>query len=163
MITMNKKTQSRMKNLTDKREVALKLAVKTAWAYIGKPYIWGGDDPINGFDCSGFVIELLKTVGALPRDGDWTADGLYNKFKAYKVGNKSITKGCLVFWGTSYKMTHVEFAITAEHSIGASGGGSKTTDDETAAKQNAYIKVRPIAGRDREVQCVVFPFASIGI
>jgi len=28
-------------------------------------YLWGGDDPLAGFDCSGFVIEILKSVGIL--------------------------------------------------------------------------------------------------
>ena len=40
-------------------------AYKLAWKYIGKFYKWGGDDP-SGFDCSGFVIEILKSVGILP-------------------------------------------------------------------------------------------------
>ena len=47
-----------------------------AFKFIGLPYIWGGDDTIKGFDCSGFVIELFKSVGILPRKGDWTAETL---------------------------------------------------------------------------------------
>ena len=38
------------------------LAVKYAMAFIGTPYVWGGDDPMGGFDCSGFCIEVLKGV-----------------------------------------------------------------------------------------------------
>ena len=38
--------------------------LQTALAYLGTPYVWGGDDP-SGFDCSGFVIECLKSAGLL--------------------------------------------------------------------------------------------------
>lgn len=39
-----------------------KIATKVAWSFIGKWYKWGGDDP-SGFDCSGFVIEILIGYG----------------------------------------------------------------------------------------------------
>ena len=57
------------------------LVCNQAWRYLGKPYIWGGDDPVGGFDCSGLVVELFKSVGKLPRQGDWTAHDLWLKFK----------------------------------------------------------------------------------
>ena len=47
----------------------------TALSYRGTPYVWGGDDP-SGFDCSGFVLECLKSVGLLPERADLTADRL---------------------------------------------------------------------------------------
>ncbi|MER3496214.1 MAG: hypothetical protein C4320_05085 [Armatimonadota bacterium] len=34
----------------------------------GTPYVWGGDDPQRGIDCSGFVKQMYGTVGVnLPR------------------------------------------------------------------------------------------------
>ena len=69
------------------------VATKVAWHYLGTPYIWGGDD-FSGFDCSGFVIEILKSVGILPRDGDWTAAML--KSRDIKEGKGfRITLTCL--------------------------------------------------------------------
>jgi len=111
--------------------------------FIGLFYKWGGDDP-SGFDCSGFVIEILKSVGVLPRKGDWTAEGLYGKFINYKV--KTPEAGCLVFWWdkNGRKVIHVEFCIDENRTIGASGGGSYTLDLENAIKHNAFIKIRPI-------------------
>lgn len=36
--------------------------------YLKIPYIWGGDNPKNGFDCSGFVQYIFKQIGInLPR------------------------------------------------------------------------------------------------
>jgi len=114
------------------------VAIKTAFAYLGKPYLWGGDDPIDGFDCSGFVIECLKSAGALPRSGDWTAYQLYDRFRRVN----SPAEGRLVFFGDP--ISHVELCIDETFSIGASGGGSETLNRETAIRQNAYIKIRPI-------------------
>lgn len=120
------------------------LAKQVAMASMGKPYIWGGDDPIKGFDCSGFCIEILKSVGALLRQGDWTAQGLFEFYKNYEKSYPN--PGYLVFWGRLVK-THVEFCLDENYSIGASGGGSKTTTEVEAINQNAYIKIRPIDSR----------------
>lgn len=149
---------------------AVKIAEKVAWSYIGKFYKWGGDDP-SGFDCSGYAIEILKSVGKLLRKGDWTAEGLYKIFEQ-KATDKPYS-GCLVFWGycvsnmdpgilvnnQKYHITHVEFCISDTLSIGASGGGSRTLTESDAIRDNAYIKVRPIV-RDGLVVFYVDPFLS---
>ena len=114
-----------------------------AWHYLGRPYICGGDSP-EGFDCSGLVIECLKSVGVLPRKGDWTAEGLYQLCKPVPKPDP----GELVFWADeSGKHVHVEICIGGELSIGASGGGSWAVDTKEAYKRGAYVKVRPIATR----------------
>jgi len=123
------------------------IATKIAWSYLGKPYLWGGDDPIAGFDCSGFIIEILKSVGMLPKDGDWTAHGLYELFKAKEYDYPA--EGHLALWGrTKEHITHVEYCLNYDLSIGASGGGSKTLTERDAIKQNAYIKIRPVKERN---------------
>ena len=97
------------------------IAERVAFGFLGKPYFWGGDDPMQGFDCSGFVIEILKSVGKLPRKGDWTAQGLWDLFHANHVSEPR--NGCLVFWKTSNgRMIHVEYCLDDTFSIGASGG-----------------------------------------
>ena len=133
------------------------VAVRVAWASYGKPYIWGGDDAIAGFDFSGFVIEILQSVGILPR-GDWTAAGLWNRFLPLRVDEA--LPGCLVFWKAgSGRIRHVEFCIGNELSIGASGGGSGTRTEEDAIRHNAFVKVRPIEGRG-QVAGFADPFHS---
>ncbi len=37
--------------------------VKNASAYVGNPYVWGGESLINGADCSGFVKALYAQYG----------------------------------------------------------------------------------------------------
>jgi hypothetical protein len=131
------------------RDIALDIAVR----FLGTPYIWGGNDPMRGFDCSGFVIEILKSVGVLPRAGDWTADGLLGRFQAHRTTSLlDLVPGMLVFWARpDGGMRHVEmvYAIPPECvtplTIGASGGGSSTLSLGDAVAQDAYIKIRPIA------------------
>ena len=122
------------------------IATRTAWAHLGRPYIWGGDDPVAGFDCSGFVIELLKSAGALPRDGDWSAAALYERFRG--TLRSAPSEGCLAFWrGKGGGIVHVEYCLDEHHAIGASGGTSQNTSLQAAIDTNAYIKVRPVWGR----------------
>ena len=117
---------------------------------VGPPYLWGGDDPMSGFDCSGLCIELLKTVGILPRAGDWTAHGLMTQFSWQVVPSTEPRQvGQLVFWGSHGKATHVEMVYAVVGglviTVGASGGGSATNSQQVAVRQNAYIKLRPLA------------------
>lgn len=130
------------------------IANMVAYSFHGTPYVWGGDDP-SGFDCSGFIIEVLKSIGVLPRCGDWTADQLYRRFKHLKSEPQ---QGCLVFWGSEEKKMHVEYCYTEDITIGASGGGSATLTNQDAADQNAYIKFRPIDSRKGR-RWIVDPFS----
>lgn len=116
---------------------------------LGTPYRWGGDDPVEGFDCSGLVIEGLQAVGILKDPGDWTADALAQRFADRRVyPDQELQPGCLLFWANSLgRITHVEIVwhVVGERvlCIGARGGGSRTETRQDAADQNAYVKVRP--------------------
>lgn len=129
--------------------------LELATEYLGKEYRWGGDDPINGFDCSGFVIELAKSVGLMRENEDYTANMLANKYKEVT----ELKPGNLVFWDWNRDgvIDHVEIVLTKLDdgtvlSIGASGGDSRSTSAQRAAAQNAYIKIRPL--RERYVKIV---------
>lgn len=116
-----------------------------AMKLVGLPYRWGGDDTIEGFDCSGLVIELLKTTGVLPGGFDDTAEGLRSHPKIKKIATPIF--GALVFFGNK-KATHVGFCLNNHLMIEAGGGGSKTNNIDDAARQNAYVRVRPIKNRN---------------
>jgi hypothetical protein len=137
----------------------LEIATRVAWSYLGRPYRWGGDDPLAGFDCSGFVIEILKSAARLPLAGDWTAAGLMGKFPQH---TEEPEEGCLVFWrNAGGRVNHVEYCLDATFGIGASGGRDTTTNVEAATDQNAYIKVRPFRSR-AGLAGFVNPFKEVG-
>ena len=132
-----------------------KIASSLAFKFVGLPYIWGGDDAVAGFDCSGVVIEVNKSVGNLPRKGDWRAKDLYRLWI-----NKVVTKakeGCVVFFSTggADEIYHTEYVWKKGLMIGASGGGSRTLTREDAIKQNAYVKIRPLR---EDIFAIVNPF-----
>lgn len=119
--------------------------MKVAWGFLGRPYIWGGDDPMRGFDCSGFVLECLKSVGLVGYNVDMTAEDIRQQFMSKGKATKAAVEGSLVFWLNDIgKAMHIEIAVSPSRSIGASGGGSATKTVDDAIAQNAYIKVRPI-------------------
>ena len=132
------------------------LLIKYAWAFIGKPYIWGGDNPMKGFDCSGFIIELLRSIGILPISGDWTAQGLWNKFQD-RYSTEYPGKSTVVFYGKSKdRITHVMLCLDEQYCIGAAGGDSRVNTEADAIRYNAYVKVLPIKYRKDVVSYLDF-------
>jgi cell wall-associated NlpC family hydrolase len=115
-----------------------------ALAYVGLPYRWGGNDAIDGFDCSGLTIELLQAAGVLGPHVDDTAQGLLKRFP---LAAPQPSLGVLLFFGTSQKATHVAVALSRQSFLEAGGGGSQTTSAAAAARDNAYVRVRPIGWR----------------
>ena len=132
-----------------------KILYDYAMSFIGKPYIWGGDDPILGYDCSGFVQEILEAAGVDPK-GDQTAQGLYNHFYKVDYGRYQVREfGSLAFYGKDFKrITHIAFCLDTETIIEAGGGGTRTNNAEDAARQNAYIRVRPLRRRSDLIVCI---------
>jgi len=134
------------------------LVLRIAWKHYGRFYTWGGDDP-SGFDCSGLVVECLKSVGILKRRGDWTAAGLAKEFgERLLPANLPPRGGDLVFWhNEAGRVIHVEICLNYMLAIGASGGGSFIKSRADAIAHNAFIKVRPIQSR-RGVWGIVNPY-----
>lgn len=133
-----------------------------ALQFVGLPYRWGGDDTIDGYDCSGFVQELLASCGEDP-PGDQTAQGLYNWFE--HRGRWNVFKcGSLCFYGSSaQRITHVAMLLDRFRVVEAGGGGSKTTTPAKAAAQNAYIRVRHIDHRADRVAVIRPHYTKIGL
>jgi len=81
-------------------------ATAVAWALsqVGTPYIWGGETPGVGFDCSGLVQAAYKSAGlALPR----VAQDQYDASPPLALGTE-LEPGDLVFFGTGpHGVSHV--------------------------------------------------------
>jgi cell wall-associated NlpC family hydrolase len=133
-----------------------------AFSLIGIPYRWGGENPISGFDCSGLVQELLKSVGLDP-PGDQTAQALYDYFEK----NGSVNAwglGALAFYGEDVtKIIHVAFCLDQYLMIEAGGGGSDTVSRDIADKRNAFVRMRPIKYRKDFLYVIKPYYRTIGM
>ena len=65
---------------------------------LGKPYLWGGNSPRTGFDCSGLVYYAYKDLVniRIPR----TANEMYHLRDARPVDRGELESGDLVFFRT---------------------------------------------------------------
>ena len=98
--------------------------VSLAMQYLGVPYVYGGASP-SGFDCSGFVYYLCKSLGvSVPRTATSQWKGGYDK-----VSRSELQPGDLVFF-SSYaggsSIGHVGIYIGNDqfiHSSSPSSGG----------------------------------------
>jgi cell wall-associated NlpC family hydrolase len=73
------------------------VAVEWALAQIGTPYVWGGETPGVGFDCSGLVQAAYAVAGVtLPR----VAQDQYDTTPKLAVG-ATLEPGDLVFFGSA--------------------------------------------------------------
>lgn len=63
---------------------------------LGKPYVWGGETPEEGFDCSGLVYYAYNSmlVTKLPR----TADQMYHFPQARNIADRDLRRGDLLFF-----------------------------------------------------------------
>lgn len=120
----------------------IEIATKIAWAHYNLPYIWGGKTALEGFDCSGFIIDILQSVGIIDRASDTTAQGLWKRFQ--HPGTTEPEEGCLVFYGKPDNVNHVMYCLDKRFCIGAVGGGKKCTSIEFATALDARVRVFPI-------------------
>ncbi|MCC4747776.1 C40 family peptidase, partial [Escherichia coli] len=73
---------------------------------LGKPYVWGGTRPDQGFDCSGLVFYAYNKIleAKLPR----TANEMYHYHRATIVANNDLRRGDLLFF-------HIHSREIADH------------------------------------------------
>jgi cell wall-associated NlpC family hydrolase len=97
--------------------------IATAKTYMGVPYVFGGESPTTGLDCSSFTQLVMKKNGiTLPR----TAAEQYSTGTAVDKANLQI--GDLVFF-TTYKpgASHVGFYMGNQQFIHASSAAKQVT------------------------------------
>lgn len=133
-----------------------------ATSFLGTPYRWGGDDPINGVDCSGLVIELLLAAGVLRRGYDAPSKALHKDL--VRLGSLPVQTpdfGVCIFFGKSVEtITHVGFCLNKFQMIEAGGGDATTTNPQAAAEKNAFVRIRPVSWRSDCVAMVMPKYQS---
>ena len=119
-------------------------AVEYIQKFIGRPYKYGGNDPMEGFDCSGLIHETLQSVGLEKHGFDCTAHDLYLMIKAdHKILDKP-RFGALVFWFREGKAVHVAMLVNEFQICEAGGGDSNTLTEEDAKRRNACVRIRSL-------------------
>lgn len=139
-------------------------AIKYAESFIGVRYYKGtgapdspiteGDDPVYGFTCSGLICEILRGVGMLGHRDRLTAIKIFRRFPGTEVAGPP-KRGDLLFFGSrpagaEPEFVHIAMMIDDLHMIEAGGGKNDTDTDIKAAKENAFVRIRPVEFRESE-------------
>lgn len=117
---------------------------------VGSPYMWGGQSPETGFDCSGLVVWGLREAGWVIGDRD--SAGLAREFHHNKKLIGLAEPGDLLFYGkTADAITHVMVVLLVwtRHTgdrpdmvlIGARGGDASISNRHHAYRRNAMVDV----------------------
>lgn len=86
--------------------------IYTAMQYLGIPYLWGGEKPETGFDCSGLVLYVFRQHGVVvPHYSGW-------QFKmGTPIEKEDLKPGDLVFFGSP--IHHVGIYMGGKYMINA--------------------------------------------
>lgn len=120
------------------------LVTAFALSFLGKEYIYGGNGPY--VDCSGLVIQILKSAGIGPKH-DMTAQQLFEHyFRGAKWDHRDW--GSLCFFGRSTNsISHVGFLLNDSQLIESAGGNSLTITKERAQEMGAFVRIRVLDSR----------------
>ena len=119
----------------------LQQVIETAAAYLGVPYVWGGEHPQSGLDCSGLTMYVLRQHGVdLPHySGDQAQLGL-------AVSMDTIRTADLVFFGSP--VSHVAIYIGDGKIIEAPHTGDVVKISALSAKSTpTHVQRYPVLPR----------------
>ncbi len=102
--------------------------VQAGLGAIGTPYSWGGNDPDEGFDCSGLVLFIYREIAGL----ELPRTARQQRAAGDQVNTKQLKPGDLVFFSTSRRRgvtSHVGIYIGQDRFVHAPTSGSKVRVD----------------------------------
>ena len=119
------------------------VAADWALAQVGTPYIWGGETPGVGFDCSGLVQAAYRAAGiTLPR----TAQAQYDATAKLAPGDP-LQPGDLVFFGQSTTaVEHVGLVVSPTTMVDAPHTGAEVRVEPFPAALGAYWGAEQVVG-----------------
>ena len=116
--------------------------VENAKELLGVKYVWGGNTPQSGLDCSGLLYYIQKKAGS--EVGDLTASG-YSKLGArIPIGEQKV--GDFLFFGTP--VTHCAIFIGNGYMIESRGGRKNT------ASNPGIGVVKSLVTRRSDLSCI---------
>lgn len=100
----NQKIQSMSSSLSVPPPSTTSKIVLEAYKYLGIPYLWGGNDPSTGMDCSGFMEYVYKQMGYSISRTTYTQ---VNEGVEVPVTLQDLQPGDLIFFGDKSAPHHV--------------------------------------------------------
>lgn len=136
------------------------ILLQVAFSCLNIPYIYGGNHPLSGLDCSGLALWLLKSTGIeLP---DMNAQGLFDHFSKDGTWNQ-VQCGALVFFGKDAKhVSHVGMLIDSYRFIEAGGGDSTCVNLEVAKQKGAMVRISHLNHRKDRIAIIRPSYKFIG-
>jgi cell wall-associated NlpC family hydrolase len=121
----------------------IKTVLQRAFTLLGTPYRWGGTSPEGGFDCSGLVGYVFRTIGIdLPRVSRSMAQ------EGTAVADRTaLAEGDLVFFGKRGRVDHVGIYIGEGKFLHAPRTGRDVTVSslDTGYWSRKYLQARRLA------------------
>ena len=121
----------------------IKTVLQGAFALLGTPYRWGGTSPERGFDCSGLVGYVFRTIGInLPR----VSRAMANEGTAV-ADRTALAEGDLVFFGKRGHVDHVGIYIGGGKFLHAPRTGRDVTVSslDSGYWSQKYMEARRVA------------------
>lgn len=130
--------------------------VENAKELLGVKYVWGGNTPQSGLDCSGLLYYIQKKAGS--EVGDLTADGYSKLGKKIPIGEQKV--GDFLFFG--YPVTHCAIFIGNGYMIESRGGRKNTADNPGIGVVKSLVSRRSDLSCIRRVWDEKIPSYEIG-
>ena len=121
----------------------IKSVLQRAFSLLGTPYRWGGTSPDKGFDCSGLVGYVFRTIGIdLPR----VSRSMANEGTAV-ADRTALAEGDLVFFGKRGRVDHVGIYIGEGKFLHAPRTGRDVTVSDLSSGywSQKYLQARRLA------------------
>ena len=116
--------------------------IENAKELVGVKYVWGGNTPQSGLDCSGLLYYIQKKAGS--EVGDMTASGYSKLGKKIPIGQQKV--GDFLFFGTP--VTHCAIFIGNGYMIESRGGRKNTADNPGVGV------VKSLVSRRSDLSCI---------
>lgn len=116
--------------------------IENAKELVGVKYVWGGNTPQSGLDCSGLLYYIQKKAGS--EVGDLTASGYSKLGKKIPIGQQKA--GDFLFFG--YPVNHCAIFIGNGYMIESRGGRKNTADNPGIGV------VKSLVSRRSDLSCI---------
>lgn len=133
----------------------MRLSLLLALECLNVPYIWGGNNPLTGLDCSGFFQWILKKMGKLDENRDFTAQNIHDELVKSCAISVRPKADCALFFGNNLtEITHCALAVNEEWMIEAAHGSSHMVLPQQAVDKFARVEFNRINRRRDLVSCI---------